>query len=69
MFSSFVIGIERHQQHEDKSKQLDCTLRILKDRATGRGTGTTIACRYNQDTARLEETGIIGFTPHGDEDF
>lgn len=52
-WSSFMLGLERNQQEEDEEERHTSTLRILKDRYTGRGTGTTIRLRYNQETGRL----------------
>ncbi|PCI28252.1 DNA primase [Candidatus Wolfebacteria bacterium] len=57
MWSNFMIGIERNQQAETLEERQSSTLRILKDRNTGKGAGITIPLRYNTKTGMLlEET-------------
>lgn len=53
MWSNFAFGMERDQQAGDKQDQMVSTLRVLKDRNTGRGTGDTIEMVYHPDKARL----------------
>lgn len=63
MWSHFCFALERNQQSGNKGEQLACTLRVLKDRNTGRATGDTFHLQYNPATARLEEhDGKDGFT-------
>lgn len=52
-WSSFMFGLERNQQADSEQERHTSTLRVLKDRYTGRATGTTIRLRYNQTTGRL----------------
>lgn len=52
-WSSFMFGLERNQQEEDEEERHTSTLRVLKDRYTGRATGFTLRLRYNQETGRL----------------
>lgn len=54
-WSYFMIGLERAQQAEDLEEQQTTTLRILKDRYTGKSTGTTISLGYNQVTGIIFE--------------
>lgn len=54
-WSSFMFGLERDQQEEDTELRKVTTLRILKDRYTGRATGKCIYLSYNTDTGRLSE--------------
>lgn len=65
MWSNFVFGLERDQQANDKHSQLTCTLRVLKDRNTGRATGDTFSMRYRPELARLVEENSFSasFTP------
>ena len=52
-WSSFMFGLERNQQADTTEERHTSTLRILKDRYTGRATGFTQLLRYNQETGRL----------------
>ena len=62
MWSNFAFGLERDQQAGDKQDQMLSTLRVLKDRNTGRGTGDTIEMRYHPELARLlEASDLHGF--------
>jgi len=47
-----ILGLERNQQAEDPDERCITTLRILKDRFTGRATGKTIRTTYNPFTGR-----------------
>ena len=55
-WSYLMLALERNQQDEDVSQQHTSTLRILKDRYTGQGTGKTFTLRYNQQTGMLSES-------------
>jgi twinkle protein len=55
-WSHFMFGLERNQQAEDEDERSTTTLRCLKDRVTGRGTGKTLGLRYSQETGLLSET-------------
>lgn len=67
-WSHLMVGLERNQQHEDEALRSITTLRILKDRKTGRGTGKLVYFGYDQTTCRLfettapEEVARTGFT-------
>lgn len=50
-WSHFMLAMERDQQEGDGGT----TLRVLKDRYTGRSTGLTIPLRYDTNTGLLEE--------------
>jgi twinkle protein len=54
-WSNFVLGIERDQQCADENLKNVSTLRVLKDRYTGRSTGTCLYLDYNAETGRLTE--------------
>lgn len=55
-WSYFLFGLERDQQAEDPVVQQTTTLRVLKDRYTGQGTGKLIYLGYDATTGRLFET-------------
>ena len=52
-WSSFVVGLERNQQDVDTEARHTTTLRILKDRYTGRSTGECLYLGYSPETGRL----------------
>lgn len=52
-WSSFMLGLERNQQANTELERHTSTLRVLKDRYTGRATGFTQLLRYDQATGRL----------------
>ena len=52
-WSSFMFGLERNQQAESDDERHTSTLRVLKDRYTGRATGFTQRLLYVQETGRL----------------
>lgn len=54
-WSSFMFGLERDQQEQDPKLRKVTTLRVLKDRYTGRATGQCIYLQYNSETGRLVE--------------
>lgn len=57
-WASFVFGLERNQQAEDEEERHTTTVRVLKDRYTGRALGRTIGVKYDTLTTRLiEESG------------
>ena len=55
-WSHFLFGLERDTQSDDPAVQGETRLRILKDRFTGRGTGTVIPLSYDHATGRLFES-------------
>lgn len=52
----YMVGLERDQQAADESSRTTTTLRVLKDRFTGRATGQCFYLGYQQDTGMLFET-------------
>jgi len=66
-WANFVIGIERNQQHKDETKRNVSTIRILKDRYTGRSVGTCIYLDYEADTGKLVEKLDDPFASDTDE--
>lgn len=50
-----AIGLERDQQAEDEEERRTTTVRFLKDRYTGRATGSTFQLRYDFANGRLSE--------------
>lgn len=54
-WANFLFGLERNQQAEDPVERQTTILRILKDRYTGRSTGTCIPLGYDQETGRIHQ--------------
>lgn len=54
-WAHYMIGLERNKQAEDMSERSIMTVRVLKDRKSGRATGCTFPLYYNQQTGRLTE--------------
>jgi twinkle protein len=54
-YASFVFGLERNQQADDKDERNTTIIRVLKDRYTGRSIGNTVAVLYDTQTGRLNE--------------
>ena len=54
-WSHYMIGLERDQQDEDPTRQRTTTVRVLKDRYTGKATGKTFELYFN-DEGRLTES-------------
>nr|WP_180883064.1 toprim domain-containing protein [Mesorhizobium loti] len=52
-WSFFMFGLERDQQNEDPIIATTTVFRILKDRYTGRSTGSTINLGFDQETGKL----------------
>lgn len=52
-WSHFMFGLERNQQAEDEEERSRSTLRVLKDRNTGRATGKTLTVTYDQESGLL----------------
>lgn len=50
-----MIGLERAQQSDDEEERSTTTLRVLKDRYSGRGTGKTVRLGYDNETSMLFE--------------
>lgn len=51
----FMFGLERDQQAEDEEERTTTTLRVLKDRVTGRATGKTFPLGFDEGTGTLFE--------------
>lgn len=54
-WSYFMFGLERNQQAEGTAERLMTVFRVLKDRFTGRATGTTFTLTMDEDEHRLVE--------------
>lgn len=65
MWPSFIFGLERDQQAGPNGDS-DTTLRVLKDRYTGRSTGRTFTLRYDYETNRVFEVGTASFEAVGE---
>ncbi|MDO5647351.1 toprim domain-containing protein [Paracoccus sp. (in: a-proteobacteria)] len=52
-WSFLMLGLERSQQAEDEDERHTTTLRVLKDRYTGRATGHTLLLGYDLERGRL----------------
>lgn len=59
MWMFYAIGIERNQQAADLGERCTSTIRVLKDRITGRSTGETFEARYDQATGLLSESTLF----------
>lgn len=56
-WSTDMFALERNQQAEDVIERCTTTVRILKERLTGRGVGETFHLFYDRETGRLRESG------------
>lgn len=54
-WAHYMIGLERNKQAEDETERHQTTVRILKDRYTGRATGKIFKLGYDQATGHLYE--------------
>ena len=52
-WSHYMFGLERDQQNKDPDIKTTTVFRILKDRYTGRSTGSTILLGFEAETGRL----------------
>lgn len=71
-WSHFMFGLERNQQAEDEAERSTTTLRCLKDRPTGQGTGKTLHLGYDRVTGLLrtaDEPSPFGDHPTGGDPF
>lgn len=62
-WSHFMLGLERNQQADDPEERQTTTLRVLKDRYTGRATGVTIELGYDRERGLLVEKGADPTVP------
>jgi len=58
-WAHFMIGLERDTQAEDESERRVTTLRMLKDRNTGRANGKTGPYTFDDDTGLLVEADEV----------
>jgi len=67
-WSHVMIGLERDQQSDDDQLKNITTMRILKERYTGRGTGSLVYLQYDHSTGMLHEIDSLpdteGFQDH-----
>jgi twinkle protein len=68
-WSHFMFGLERNQQDPDPKLRSVTTFRVLKDRYTGRGTGTTIYLGYDSAAGLLYELDHDPFAEVDDSGF
>lgn len=68
-WSHFMFGMERNQQDPDPKLRSVTTFRVLKDRYTGRGTGTTIYLGYDSAAGLLHELDHDPFAEVDDSNF
>lgn len=54
-WSNFMLGLERDKQAEDPEERHTSTLRVLKDRNTGKATGETLLLQYDDRTGLMHE--------------
>lgn len=54
-WSNFMYGLERDKQAEDPEDRHTSTLRVLKDRNTGKATGETVLLHYDDQTGLMRE--------------
>jgi twinkle protein len=50
-----MFGLERHKQHDDPVQRQTTTVRVLKDRYTGKATAEKFGLFYNKDNGVLTE--------------
>jgi twinkle protein len=62
-WAHYAIGLERNQQAEDENERVTTTIRMLKDRFTGRSTGKTFRAKYDRTTGLLREE----YNPFGEQ--
>lgn len=78
-FPHYAFGLERNTQHPDPALRHYSTLRVVKDRYTGRYNGATLVLKFEHSTGQLIETeapeGLYdnerkshGFGPYQDDD-
>lgn len=60
-WSHFMFGLERDTQAQDEDERQTTTLRVLKDRYTGRANGLTVPLTYDAGTGRLIEPAARSF--------
>lgn len=63
-WSHFMFGMERDQQSDDEAVRNDTTFRVLKDRYTGKATGSTFHLGYDRETGLVvEQEAVTTDTP------
>lgn len=63
-----MLGLERHQQHENEDLRCVTTVRVLKHRPVGHVVGSTIFYRYEKGTGRYVELDHDPFKEDKDAD-
>jgi twinkle protein len=66
-WAHYIIGLERDQQSDDEEERRTSTIRILKDRFTGRSNGFTFRAKYNFATGMLVEADAAVFAEAGSD--
>lgn len=54
-WTHYMIGLERNKQADNETERATMTVRVLKDRKSGRATGCTFPLYYDSQTGRLSE--------------
>ena len=62
-WSHYMFGLERNKQDENEMKRQTTTVRVLKDRFTGRATAAKFGLFYNKDNGILSETVLFEDDP------
>ena len=69
-WAHYIIGLERDQQSDDETVRRTSTIRVLKDRFTGRANGLTFDAMYDFATGMLVEAEAAAFAEAaGNSDF
>jgi twinkle protein len=64
-WAHFILALERNTQADDEESRNVTTVRILKDRYTGRGTGKTFHLMYDNDSGKMVECEAPKREPDG----
>lgn len=67
-WAHFILGLERDSQSDEPEVRNQTTLRVLKDRPTGRSNGLTIPLKYDSKIGRIVEAEHVSFDEAGDGD-
>jgi twinkle protein len=65
-WSNLLIALERNLQAVSLEERNTSTIRILKDRFSGEGTGTTFKLKYDKETGRMTEIDTGTFDDEGE---
>jgi twinkle protein len=68
-WAHYIVGLERDQQSDDEEVRRTSTIRVLKDRFTGRANGLTFDAKYDFKTGMLVEAEAAAFAEAEGSDF